>query len=128
MEYIFGTIQKDNELCEILKTKATNDDNIELNGVITVEKGYADNIITDTFIIVNKYKSDTDSEGFVYNWYNIKNHNRYIDKFTPSIRTTEQEITDLEIEIIRLKGLVMDLQRQIDELKELNTEDIEESE
>lgn len=118
MEYIFGTKQIDDVIYETLKTKQYADkEDVSnpkiLSGKVEVERKYADNIITDNFIIDEHYKSDTDSEGNVYNWYYISNHNRYIDKFTPSIKLTEREISDVAIDLMEMKLAIIEIQEKL---------------
>ena len=78
----------------MLKTKGSTHSN--LKGYCQVERSYPDQVITDNFCIVRKYQSADDIEGNCYDWYEIKEHYRYIDKFTPNIGATEGRIDDLE--------------------------------
>jgi hypothetical protein len=41
---------------------------------------YPDQNITDNFTVVEKVKSDEDSEGKCYDWYTIAEHYRYVDR------------------------------------------------
>jgi len=77
MEYVFGT-KKDKE---ILKTKGTSHSG--LSGFHTLERKYPDQTLTDSFRIVGLLDSKEDSEGNCYDWYEIDQHYRYTDKFTP---------------------------------------------
>lgn len=133
MEYVFGAIQKDDIIYETVRTKqyaeettAGTDAEI-LSGQVEVERKFEDNIITDTFVVEKHYNSSEDSEGNIYNWYIIRDHNRYIDKFTPSIKKTEREITELEIQMIELKLAVIEIQEQLG-IDPLDFDDDEEDE
>lgn len=76
MEYIFGN--DCSNLTENLKT--VGDEHSNLEGFCEVVREYPDCTITDSFSVVEKTKSDEDSEGNCYDWYIISNHNRIIDK------------------------------------------------
>ena len=76
MEYVFGVNENTHE--ETLKTKGVEHSN--LSGYCEVIREYDDSTITDTFFIVDKYKSCEDAEGNCYDWYAIEKHNRTIDK------------------------------------------------
>ena len=84
-----------------------------MSGKVEVERKFDDNIITDIFVIDNHYHSSEDSEGNIYDWYIIRDHNRYIDKFTPSIKKTECEITDIDIQMIELKLAIIEIQEKL---------------
>ena len=105
MEYVFGNLQE----YETVRTKSRPADSRDLTGYEEIVRHYDDNIITDKFMVVKKTHTDTDSEGNVYNWYTIKNHIRYIDRYTPCIKYTEQEITELELELIELRQAIEEL-------------------
>ena len=119
MEYVFGTVQKDDVIYETVRTKqrpdeANSNDTVNvLSGKVEVERKFDDNIITDIFVIDNHYHSSEDSEGNIYDWYIIRDHNRYIDKFTPSIKKTECEITDIDIQMIELKLAIIEIQEKL---------------
>lgn len=116
MEYVFGTVRRNGELVESLRTKG--DEHTDMIDVQSVVEKYTDRIITHNFIIVEKYRSDEDIEGNCYDWYIIRNHNRYDDMFTQQIGKTEKEITDLEIENIELAQALTDAEIAIIELQE----------
>lgn len=82
MEYIFGTEIHRGVTVEVVKVKS--DRPVELSGSFSVERKYTDAIITDNFIVVGCIRRK-DKDGVFYAWYEIKNHCRYIDKFTPGI-------------------------------------------
>ena len=111
MEYSFGTIYRYNEFFETVRTKSKIGEERDLKGFETVERKFDDSIITDTFIVLEKYCTKEDSEGYVYNWYIIKEHNREIDRFTPRIKNTEMEITDLEIQLAELRSELAELKK-----------------
>lgn len=81
MEYIFGEVTRNGKVCEGLKTKGTT--HSDLTGMVDVRREYTDSIIVDKFKIVEKYDSQTDEAGNCYDWYEISDHYRYIDYFTP---------------------------------------------
>lgn len=76
MEYLFG---KDET--EYLRTKGAA--HSKLSGFHEVVQEYPDCTITDSFRVVKNYKSDEDSEGNCYDWYEIDSHNRIIDRTKP---------------------------------------------
>ena len=76
MEYIFGTNDITGE--ETLKTVGA--EHTDLSGFRQTVREYPDCIITDSFHVVRKTKSDEDEEGKCYDWYLIDRHNRYVDK------------------------------------------------
>ena len=77
-------------------------------GYCEVERKYPDRIITDRFLILRKMGSATDAEGNCYDWYEIGRHNRLEDKITPQIGSTEQEITDCEIQLMEQEQMITD--------------------
>lgn len=107
MEYIFG---KSEVHGECLKTIAESHSN--LSGNNTIEREYADAIITDTFDVIKKYQSKIDAEGKCYDWYAITNHYRYIDKYTPNIGKVEERVDG---DISETQNAVCDLSIEIDE-------------
>lgn len=115
MEYIFGTVRVNGETFDNAKTVGTEHTN--LSGKVTVVQKYTDCDYTDTFDVVEKYHSDQNAE-LCYDWYIIKNHYRYVDKFTPGIKATEQTITDLEIENMANEQALTDHDIAIMELQE----------
>ena len=78
MEYTFGIIFKKGQEHRVLKT--IDNKHTELTGTFSVTKEYDDTVISDTCDILNKYYSAEDVEGNCYDWYEISNHNRKIDK------------------------------------------------
>lgn len=84
MEYIFGSNDFTGE--EVLKTVGT--EHTELSGFQQAVREYPDCIITDSFHVVRKTKSDEDCEGKCYDWYLIDRHSRIIDR-TPPLKETE---------------------------------------
>lgn len=100
MDYIFGTVNINGTEYENLKT--VGDFHTDLTGFCTIHRNYSDSIITDTFKVIKKYKSDTNGEK-MFDWYTIEQHSRYIDRFTPHEEEINNSITDLE-------ELVVDMQ------------------
>lgn len=90
MEYIFGT----NGQKEILKTKWSAHTN--LTGYQQVERSYASQIITDNFRVIRKLKTDEDTEGNCYDWYEIDRHYRTIDKTGPIKKIQEQNKANID--------------------------------
>lgn len=76
MEYVFGANSYSG--VETLRTKGS--EHTELAGFAETVQEYDDSTITDTFHIIRKVKSDKDTEGNCYDWYEIDHHNRIIDK------------------------------------------------
>lgn len=88
MDYIFGYIKRKGVMVENLKTVGeTHTDLKDFNQII---REYPDSTITDSFRVVEHYKTDTDAEGNCYDWYVIADHWRNISK------KYEQAFTDLE--------------------------------
>ena len=112
MEYVFGT-EGDHET---LRTKGGS--HTDLNGYQQVERQYGDQAVTDSFYVVEKARSAEDEEGNCYDWYVIDHHYRYTDKFTPQIKGTEQEITELEITAMEQEQMITENEIAILELKE----------
>lgn len=91
MDYIFGQ--------DTLKT--VGDSHSGLSGFCSIIREYPDQNITDNFTVVDKIKSDEDSEGKCYDWYLIKEHYRYTDK-TKVIEQKAQENDDALFDIAAL--------------------------
>ena len=90
MEYIFGTIKRKGKVVDILKT--VGDEHTNLTDNHTIERKYSDSNITDTFMVVDHYNT-AESGGKCYDWYEISNHYRYIDYFTPQKESLIEEVT-----------------------------------
>ncbi|MBQ8947791.1 MAG: hypothetical protein IJ058_13475 [Lachnospiraceae bacterium] len=90
MEYVFGTVKRRGVTCDSLKTK--NDKHTNLSGSVTLESKYPDQIVTDRFMVIERYRSEIDAEGNCYDWYVIDKHYRYVDKYTPNIGKVEERI------------------------------------
>jgi hypothetical protein len=90
MEYIFGTIKRKGKMVDILKT--VGDEHTNLTDNHTIERKYSDSNITDTFMVVDHYNT-AESGGKCYDWYEISNHYRYIDYFTPQKESLIEEVT-----------------------------------
>ena len=92
MEYIFGIIHKRGKDIHILKTVGS--EHTYFVGAHSIERRYSDSIITDNFIVVEKYLSKDGADGKCYDWYELKDHSRYIDYFTPLKEQITEGITD----------------------------------
>lgn len=90
MEYVFGTTRRRGIIYDCLRTKA--DSHTNLTGACEARQEYPDQIVTDRFIILEKYRSERDEEGNCYDWYIIDKHYRYVDKYTPNIGKVEERI------------------------------------
>ena len=94
MEYVFGIRERCGVIEDILKTKGSFHSN--LKGAVQLERVYDDARYYDSFKVERKYKSKIDAEGNCYDWYVIKEHYRYIDKFDQNItRITERSDGDI---------------------------------
>lgn len=113
MEYIFGYSRK---YGEEVKVKSDSDPVLP-TGTNIIERSYPDQIITDTFYVIQRTATKEDSEGNHYAWYQIKDHYRYIDKFTPGIVATEQEITDYDLAMMEAEQEITDLDLRLMELE-----------
>ncbi len=107
MEYIFG---KSSSHGECLKTIGETHSDFSGNNII--EREYANAVITDTFDVIKKYQSKIDAEGMCYDWYEIANHYRYIDKYTPNIGKVEERFDD---DIADTQNAVCDLSTEFEE-------------
>ena len=97
MDYIFGTVTINGFEYENLKT--VGEQHTDFSGFCTVKREYSDNHITDTFKVIQKYK--TDEVGDVkYDWYIIESHNRIMDRYTPAERDIQDSIADLDAMVV----------------------------
>ena len=78
LEYVFGTVLSGNNPFENLKT--VGDEHTDLKNYMEIRREYDDCTITDRFKVVRHYASDLDSEGNCYDWYQISDHYRIVDK------------------------------------------------
>lgn len=67
-----------------------------MTGFHEIEQKYPDQVITDRFHIVRKTNSAEDSEGNCYDWYEIDQHYRFTDKFSPNKEEIETGIADAQ--------------------------------
>ena len=116
MEYIFGTEQRGGVTVETVKMICPTAEAREQSGSFTVERNDAISITSDSFQIVEKIR-EVVSDGLTYQWYVIDKHYRYIDKFTPGIKSTEQEITDQDLAIMEAEQMITDLDLRVMELE-----------
>lgn len=91
MEYIFGTIKRKGRVVDILKTVGEEHTNLTDNHTIVRE--YSDSTITDTFTVADHYLSKDGEDGKKYDWYELANHYRYIDYFTPQKNALVEELS-----------------------------------
>lgn len=91
MEYIFGTIKRHGKMVDILKT--VGDEHTNLTDNHTIERKYPDSVITDTFTVAEHYLSKDGDDGKKYDWYELSNHYRYIDYFSPQKDALIAEVT-----------------------------------
>lgn len=120
MEYIFGTTKRHGIDYDGLKTISSSHTN--LTGEVSVERIFPDSIITDTFIVVEKYMSKEDSEDNCYDWYIIKDHYRYIDKYSPAANRIDDDISEIQNAICEqstlLESALADVENALCELSE----------
>ncbi len=90
MDYIFGT----NGDFETLKTKGKY--HTDLKGFQELIAEYPNETVTDHFRVVTKMDSKEDVEGNCYDWYQIDQHYRTIDKTGPISKNTEQLRADVD--------------------------------
>lgn len=90
MEYIFGSIRKNNRIIENLKT--VGDRHTSLKGRITIKREYPDMTIVDTFTVLDHYKEAEDADGKCYDFYTIEAHYRDTDRFMPQKEDIESKI------------------------------------
>ena len=109
MEYVFGDSS----------VKVVSDRPITMTGTYTIERKYDTSYITDTFKIVRE-TAKKEADGLYYAWYEITDHTRYEDKFTPNIKLTEQEITEQELALIEAEQTITDLDLRLMELEANN--------
>lgn len=77
--YMFGTARlRRQEEEEYLRTKGST--HTDLNGFCTKVTEYQDSVVTDCFLVLEKYKAGEDGEGNCYDWYRIKDHVRLVQK------------------------------------------------
>ena len=121
MEYIFGQIKRKGKIVDILKTVGEEHTNLENNQII--EREYSDSVITDGFYVVEHYMYKDGADGKKYDWYEINNHYRYIDYFTPQKKEITDRIDDTENALCEstedLELTVSDLENAVCELSEL---------
>ena len=94
MKYVFGSGKLRGKLIHILKT--VGDEHTYLTGANQVETSYPECVITDGFTVTQKYLSKEDASGKCYDWYEIKDHYRYIDYFTPMKEQIATDTADLQ--------------------------------
>lgn len=96
MEYVFGTQDE----MEVLKVKS--DGHTDLTGYHQIERTYSDQIITDSFRVVQKLDSKEDGEGNCYDWYEIDHHYRVADKTGPLVKQAAENAAAAETAICEL--------------------------
>lgn len=80
MEYVFGTEHRGGIDAEVVKV--VSESGTDLSGNFTIERHFTDNVITDSFTILEKirHKETTEAQ---FDWYTIANHKTIHDKFSP---------------------------------------------
>lgn len=121
MEYIFGQAKRKGKTIDVLKTVGTTHTNLSDSHII--ERKYPDSIITDGFFVVDHYLSKDGADGKCYDWYELSNHYRYIDYFTPQKQAINGRIDDTENAICESSEMtetsISDLENAVCELSEL---------
>ncbi len=115
MEYVFGSVRRNGVEVETVKT--VGEAHSDLSGAVSVTREYADSHITDNFTVVEKYRSENGTDDKCYDWYIISAHYRYVDRFTPGIAATEQEITEHDLSLIEAQQEITELDLRILELE-----------
>ena len=110
MEYIYGSVQRNGETVENLKT--VGEVHSDLSGKVETRREYPDSTIVDSCIIKEKYHSAKDVAGNCYDWYAISGHYRYVDKGA-EMELAQQSITELELNDIEQGQAITDLELQI---------------
>lgn len=98
--YIYGTVRRNGELLENLKTKGST--HTDLSGYINSVQEYADSVVIDRCLIVEKYRSAEDDEGNCYDWYVIDKHYRYVDTASPVMEDIKETKKATEIAFVTL--------------------------
>lgn len=93
MEYVFGTEWRGGTPVETVKVKS--DCPVELSGNFTVERKNDIEIITDRFTVGKRIRAKV-VDGVFYTWYEILNHIRYTDRFTPGIVAVKESIEETQ--------------------------------
>ena len=93
MEYVFGTIRKSGRSISGLKT--VGDRHTALDGICHIERNYPDCVIVDDFVVKEKYRT-AEVDNICYDWYEIEQHSRYIDYFSPVKEEINTNISDTQ--------------------------------
>lgn len=121
MEYIFGQVKRKGRIIDVLKTVGETHTDLKDNHII--ERKYSDSIITDGFYVVDHYLSKDGADGKCYDWYELANHYRYIDYFTPQKQAITDRIDDTENALCETsentETSISDLENAVCELSEL---------
>lgn len=110
MDYIFGQNT----------VKTVGDFHSDLQGFCSIMREYPDQNITDNFTVVEKVKSDEDSEGKCYDWYTIKDHYRYVEKIKivyPMIQENSEGLFDVAALADENSEAIMELAEMIAEME-----------
>lgn len=101
MEYIFGHHNESSH--ETLRTKGAV--HTDLQGFCETVREYDDSTITDSFFILEKYRTAEDTAGMCYDWYTIDKHNRTIDRTKTAMQAAdklEKQVTDTQLALAEL--------------------------
>lgn len=96
MDYVFGIIQREEDESYFENLKVISEEGTNLNGYVEVHRDYADSEILDAFKVVNKYDSQVGIDGMVYDWYEITEHYRNIDKSIKALQENEKLKADID--------------------------------
>lgn len=119
MQFVFFNTQKNGYIVHMLKTISSEQE--ELTGACKIERKFANATYIDEFVIEKKTSSKTDDCGRIYQWYEIKDHTRYID-FTPINNRFSEGITDSQNALCDLSAdleeMLVDIENALCELTE----------
>lgn len=113
MEYVFGTVRKNGVMTENVKTVGAVHSSLE--GRVSVTRKYADSHITDSFTVLEKYRTEEGKDGTCYDWYAITGHYRYEDRFTPGIPLVKAEVEATQDALCEASG---DFEDRIGEIED----------
>lgn len=119
MEHVFGATKRNGSIIESLKT--VGEHHSDYKDIITIKRSYSDCNITDTFEILEKYRSD-ESEGLCYDWYLIDKHSRSLDYYTPDKGNIDTRFNADDDALVELAGLITETNDALVELANIMME------